>query len=80
MEFDLKDLIKAKKTNDFSDIDADKLTLWRVSIPDHNQASAITIDAVVGKKELKYPRTRLSKEFSEASMTIHTSSSSDPHQ
>ncbi|KFH63329.1 hypothetical protein MVEG_10739 [Podila verticillata NRRL 6337] len=31
---DLKDLIKAKKTNDFSDLDADKLTLWRVSIPD----------------------------------------------
>ncbi|KAG0009098.1 hypothetical protein BGZ81_003632, partial [Podila clonocystis] len=31
---DLKDLIKTKKTNDFSDIDANKLTLWRVSIPD----------------------------------------------
>ncbi|KAF8922808.1 hypothetical protein BGZ52_010935, partial [Haplosporangium bisporale] len=30
---DLKKLIKSKKTNDFSDIDADKLTLWRVSIP-----------------------------------------------
>ncbi|KAF9326863.1 hypothetical protein BG006_009762, partial [Podila minutissima] len=25
--------IKTEKTNDFSDIDADKLTPWRVSIP-----------------------------------------------
>ncbi|KAF9089031.1 hypothetical protein BGX27_002573, partial [Mortierella sp. AM989] len=31
---DLKELIKTKKTNDFSDVDADKLTLWRVTIPD----------------------------------------------
>ncbi|KAF9899215.1 hypothetical protein EC991_009285 [Linnemannia zychae] len=30
---DLKDAIKAKKINDFSDVDADELTLWRVSIP-----------------------------------------------
>jgi hypothetical protein len=30
---DLKKLIKTEKTNDFSDVDADKLTLWRVSIP-----------------------------------------------
>ncbi|KAI9239538.1 MAG: hypothetical protein BYD32DRAFT_478323 [Podila humilis] len=29
----LKDLIKAKKTNNFHDVDADDLTLWRVSIP-----------------------------------------------
>ncbi|KAF9112859.1 hypothetical protein BGX30_007159, partial [Mortierella sp. GBA39] len=29
----LKDLIKVKKTIDFNDIDADQLTLWRVSIP-----------------------------------------------
>ena len=29
----LKELIKAKKANDFQDVDADKLTLWRVSIP-----------------------------------------------
>ncbi|KAF8931909.1 hypothetical protein BGZ47_011637, partial [Haplosporangium gracile] len=29
---DLKELIKTKKTNDFQDVDADKLTLWRVSI------------------------------------------------
>ncbi|KAF9320406.1 hypothetical protein BG003_006199 [Podila horticola] len=30
---DLKDFIKVKKTNDFSDVDANQLTLWRVSIP-----------------------------------------------
>ncbi|KAH7055035.1 hypothetical protein BKA57DRAFT_489829 [Linnemannia elongata] len=30
----LKDLIKAKKTPEFDDIAADKLTLWRVSISD----------------------------------------------
>ncbi|KAF9307970.1 hypothetical protein BG003_011799, partial [Podila horticola] len=30
---DLKNLIKARNNNAFSDIDADKLTLWRVSLP-----------------------------------------------
>ncbi|KAG0338858.1 hypothetical protein BG004_007051 [Podila humilis] len=30
---DLKDAIKAKKPNDFGDIDADQLTLWRICIP-----------------------------------------------
>ncbi|KAG0014877.1 hypothetical protein BGZ81_000206 [Podila clonocystis] len=30
---DLKGAIKTKKTNDFSNVAADKLTLWRVSIP-----------------------------------------------
>ncbi|KAF8923165.1 hypothetical protein BGZ47_004977, partial [Haplosporangium gracile] len=29
----LKKLIKTEKANDFQDVDADKLTLWRVSIP-----------------------------------------------
>ncbi|KAF9310238.1 hypothetical protein BG003_008776, partial [Podila horticola] len=29
----LKDLIKVKKPNDFRDIDANNLTLWRVTIP-----------------------------------------------
>src|SRR6266498_3082451 len=31
---DLKDAIKAKKQNDFAGVDADKLKLWKVSIPD----------------------------------------------
>jgi Crinkler effector protein N-terminal domain len=30
---DLKKLIKKEKENDFKDVDADKLTLWKVSIP-----------------------------------------------
>src|SRR6266542_4734631 len=31
---ELKDAIKAKKQNDFAGIDADRLKLWKVSIPD----------------------------------------------
>ncbi|KAF9580019.1 hypothetical protein BGW38_003496, partial [Lunasporangiospora selenospora] len=30
---ELKDLIKAKKAPEFDDVAADKLTLWRVSVP-----------------------------------------------
>ena len=30
---DLKDAIKAKKQNDFAGVDADKLKLWKVTIP-----------------------------------------------
>ncbi|KAK3810466.1 MAG: hypothetical protein J3R72DRAFT_480919 [Linnemannia gamsii] len=54
---DLKDAIKAKKTVAFSDIDADQLTLLRVSIPKVKQSSAITIDALDDKTELDEPRT-----------------------
>src|SRR4051812_16630066 len=37
----LKDAIKEKKSNAFQGIDADQLTLWRVSIPgDNHQALA----------------------------------------
>jgi len=60
---DLKDAIKAKKTPEFDDIAADKLTLWHVSIPD---GSATTIAALVDKTELNKPRTRLSKLFPES--------------
>ncbi|KAG0085317.1 hypothetical protein BGZ92_009088 [Podila epicladia] len=62
---DLKDLIKTKKTNDFSDVDANNLTLWRVSIPD-KRSSATTIGALVDKTELNNPRTRLSQWFPES--------------
>src|SRR4051812_45711002 len=31
---ELKDAIKAKKQNDFAGIDADRLKLWKVTIPD----------------------------------------------
>ncbi|KAG0271062.1 hypothetical protein BGZ95_001195 [Linnemannia exigua] len=63
----LKDLIKAKKSKDFSDIDANMLTLWRVSIPDDNLSSAITVDVLGDKTELKNPRTSICKLFSESS-------------
>src|SRR3954447_14079420 len=32
---DLKKVIKAEKQNDFADVDADKLKLWKVEIPDY---------------------------------------------
>ncbi|KAF9538454.1 hypothetical protein BGW38_009999, partial [Lunasporangiospora selenospora] len=46
----LKKLIKAEKPNDFHDIDADKLTLWRVSIPvvsanKHKPVALIEVDS-----------------------------------
>ncbi|KAK5808733.1 hypothetical protein F5H01DRAFT_324052 [Linnemannia elongata] len=63
---DFKKLIKTEKTNDFSDIDADKLTLWCVSIPDDNLRSSIKADALGDKTQLNNPRTRLSKLFPES--------------
>ncbi|KAG0276645.1 hypothetical protein BGZ95_007258 [Linnemannia exigua] len=40
---DLKKLIKTEKANDFQDVDADKLTLWRVSIPDDDDDDEIPV-------------------------------------
>ncbi|KAF9537068.1 hypothetical protein EC957_008885 [Mortierella hygrophila] len=63
---DLKKLIRTEKTNAFSDIDADKLILWRVSIPDDDDDDdderPILIDNVPEKKKLK-ATTKLSKVF-----------------
>ena len=47
---DLKDLIKTKKVPEFDNIAADKLALWRVSIPviaayKHNPVLVSTIDS-----------------------------------
>ncbi|KAG0342727.1 hypothetical protein BG000_002072 [Podila horticola] len=52
---DLKNLIKARKTNDFSDIDADKLTLWRVSIPitDDDDEIPIMLNNVTGNRKTR---------------------------
>ncbi|KAF8924661.1 hypothetical protein BGZ58_001574 [Dissophora ornata] len=61
---DLKDLIKAKMTVAFSDVDTSQLTLWRVSIPD---CSATTVGALVDKTELNKPRTLLSNLFPKSS-------------
>ncbi|KAF9343793.1 hypothetical protein BGX26_005195 [Mortierella sp. AD094] len=65
---DLKNLIKTKKTPEFDDIAADKITLWDVSIPviDDSDDSAITLDSFNVKKKL-LPTTRLRKLFPEGS-------------
>ncbi|KAG0071534.1 hypothetical protein BGZ90_012222 [Linnemannia elongata] len=51
---DLKDLIKAKKTIDFIDVDANNLTLWRVFIPvvPNKERKAISVAEVPWKEEL----------------------------
>ncbi|KAG0046286.1 hypothetical protein BGZ83_008526 [Gryganskiella cystojenkinii] len=50
----LKETIKTKKTNDFSNVDADKLTLWRVSIPvlPKKERKQISLADVSSKEEL----------------------------
>ncbi|KAK5797017.1 hypothetical protein F5H01DRAFT_373560 [Linnemannia elongata] len=51
---DLKEFIKSKKTNDFQDVDADKLTLWRVSIHDDDDNDLpVLLDSVPVKKKLR---------------------------
>ncbi|KAG0038060.1 hypothetical protein BGZ82_001195 [Podila clonocystis] len=73
----LKDLIKAKKANDFSDIDADKLTLWRVSIlddDDDDENLPILLGNIPGKDRKKLKAAHeLSDLFNEkpAKRTIH---------
>ncbi|KAG0060064.1 hypothetical protein BGZ90_004177, partial [Linnemannia elongata] len=59
----LKDLIKTKKANNFGDVDADQLLLWRVSIPDDDDNDLpVLLDSVPEKKKLK-ATTRLLKVF-----------------
>ncbi|KAG0198791.1 hypothetical protein BGX33_012070 [Mortierella sp. NVP41] len=50
----LKKLIKAEKTNNFSDVDADQLTLWHVSIPlvPKKDRKDISLGDVSSKEEL----------------------------
>jgi len=61
----LKKAIKTEKSNDFSDVDANNLTLWLASIPNDGQGSAIKIDVLGNETELKNPMTRLSTLFPE---------------
>ncbi|KAG0355130.1 hypothetical protein BGZ54_001285 [Gamsiella multidivaricata] len=75
---DLKKLIKAEKTNNFSDVDADQLTLWRVSIPDDDDDDdedlPVLLDNTPAKDKKKLKATReLSDVFNEnpAKRTIH---------
>ncbi|KAI9236737.1 MAG: hypothetical protein BYD32DRAFT_437209 [Podila humilis] len=62
----LKDLIKAKKAPEFDDIAADKLTLWRVSIPvvPLNKRKPIVLTEVKSAVELD-PTDDLSDVFEE---------------
>ena len=65
---DLKEVIKEKKQNDFANIDADRLTLWRVSVPVDDNADAALAGLVLenskerGIKELR-PIDRISVIF-----------------
>ncbi|KAF9119193.1 hypothetical protein BGX30_004020 [Mortierella sp. GBA39] len=61
----LKDLIKAKKTIDFNDIDAEQLTLWKVAIPDDDEDEEVPIllSAVSTKDRKKLKATRELEEF-----------------
>ncbi|KAF9900515.1 hypothetical protein EC991_007219 [Linnemannia zychae] len=63
----LKDEIKLKNAPEFDDIAADKLTLWRVSIPvpedDDNQPPILLNNIVTKDKKKLGPATRLSKVF-----------------
>ncbi|KAG0036954.1 hypothetical protein BGZ82_003403 [Podila clonocystis] len=56
----LKKLFKTEKSPEFDDVAADKLTLWRISIPiiDNNE-SPILLDILTDKKKL-LPRTYIS--------------------
>ncbi|KAG0059739.1 hypothetical protein BGZ89_000156 [Linnemannia elongata] len=57
---DLKEHIKTKKSPEFDDIAADKLTLWSVSIPDDDDDDEIPIvlDNVNNKDKKKLRATR----------------------
>ncbi|KAG0369044.1 hypothetical protein BGX24_002567 [Mortierella sp. AD032] len=63
---DLKKLIKTEKTNQFSDVDADQLTLWRVSIPvvPANKHKPIVLNDVKPSTELD-PTDDISEVFDE---------------
>ncbi|KAF9113437.1 hypothetical protein BGX30_006937, partial [Mortierella sp. GBA39] len=62
----LKKFIRNEKPNELRDVDPDRLTLWLVFIPDDNQNSAITLDALDDKTQLNNPRTLLSTLFPES--------------
>ncbi|KAF9114040.1 hypothetical protein BGX30_006735, partial [Mortierella sp. GBA39] len=73
---DLKELIKTKKSPEFDDIAADKLTLWRVSIPDDDDDDEVPIllDSVSTEDKKKLRATReLSEVFTDKlpKSTIH---------
>ncbi|KAI9240171.1 MAG: hypothetical protein BYD32DRAFT_459061 [Podila humilis] len=63
---DLKKLIKVEKTNNLSDVDADKLTLWHVSIPitdDDDEVPILLNDVTRDKKKKLGPAIEISEVF-----------------
>ncbi|KAG0053356.1 hypothetical protein BGZ83_001250 [Gryganskiella cystojenkinii] len=60
---DFKMAIKHEKAPRFDDIAADKLILWRVSIPEDKQSSVVTITALDDKTELDKSWIPLSQLF-----------------
>jgi hypothetical protein len=69
--FDLKKIIKTEKTNDFANIDADKLKLWKVNIPlytPNKKLNALRSDQNVDIKEvldgeILFPVSKICKAF-----------------
>jgi hypothetical protein len=61
----LKDAIKLKSANEFRDVDAKQLTLWKVSIPATDDEEIISLDNVSSgdKKKLGPARASLSSVF-----------------
>jgi len=73
---DLKNHIKTEKANDFRDFGADKLTLWRVSLPvgSTDDELPITLDAMAEGDKMKLrPTDELSDVFGKKppKKTIH---------
>ncbi|KAI8594678.1 hypothetical protein EDD21DRAFT_74345 [Dissophora ornata] len=64
---DVKDAIKAKKANDLSDVDADRLTLWKVEmpLPSLEERKPIVLNEVDFAIELKDPTDDISDVFKE---------------
>ncbi|KAG0354094.1 hypothetical protein BG005_006763 [Podila minutissima] len=67
----LKNLIKAKKTKNFHDVAADKLTIWKVSISDEEERTVL-LDNFPDRTKLKATRD-LSEAFTEEppKKTVH---------
>jgi hypothetical protein len=70
---ELKDAIKAKKSPEFNDIAADKLTLWKVSIPstEDEDESPIILGAQSDRNKLVHPTSKIAKYFQDGADGEH---------
>jgi hypothetical protein len=61
----LKKLIKAEKSNQFINVDANNLTLWKVSIPitPENKQRPIVLKEIDSPKKLDDPTDEITVEF-----------------